>query len=74
MAETVKSILHQRLKIPLENISSDLAINDVWQWDSLAHLELMMFLEEHHGVVVSEESIIQCASVEGLCEVLGIDF
>lgn len=73
MAETVGSILQTQLKIPAESLTPDLAINGVWQWDSLAHLELMMYLEERHGVVVTEESIIECASVDGLCKVLGLD-
>lgn len=73
MAETVGSILRNQLKIPAESLTPDLAINGVWQWDSLAHLELMMYLEERHGVVVTEDSIMECASVDGLCRILGLD-
>jgi len=70
---TVREILSERLKIPADQITPDLAINGVWQWDSLAHLELMMYLEEAHGLAIDEDMILDCSSVAGLCEKLGLD-
>ena len=48
---TVSSILHNVLKISKEEISIELSINSVEQWDSVAHLELMLYLEETYSLV-----------------------
>jgi citrate synthase len=73
LTTSISAILSRCLNIPAEQVTSDLALNGVWQWDSLAHLELMMFIEENHGVSINEESIIECSSVEGLSKVLGLE-
>lgn len=70
---TVAALLAERLKITEEEVNEDLAINGVWQWDSLAHLELMMYLEEEFAVTIDEDSILACSSARGLSEFLGLD-
>jgi citrate synthase len=70
--QTITDILHQFLKVELDNISLELTINDVHQWDSLGHLELMMFLEERYSIEINEDTILQCSSVRGLCERLNL--
>ena len=71
---TVSSILHDVLKISKDELSIDLCINGVEQWDSLAHLELMLYLEEVYSLVIDEDSTIECSSAEGLCEKLNLPF
>ena len=71
---SVSSILHDVLKIPKEEISIELSINSVEQWDSVAHLELMLYLEETYSLVIDEESILDCSSAIGLCEKLNLPF
>ncbi len=71
---TVSSILHNVLKISKEEISIELSINSVEQWDSVAHLELMLYLEETYSLVIDEESILDCSSAIGLCEKLNLPF
>ncbi|MBH67683.1 MAG: acyl carrier protein [Rhodospirillaceae bacterium] len=72
MMNTVGAILHDVLKIPKAEISLDLSINSIQEWDSLAHLELMMYLEEAYSLVIDEDSIIECGSAAGLCEKLNL--
>ena len=60
---TVSSILHDVLKIPKEELSIELSINSVEQWDSLAHLELMLYLEEAHSLIINEESILMSMKI-----------
>jgi len=71
---TVSSILHNVLKISKEEISIELSINSVEQWDSVAHLELMLYLEETYSLLIDEESILDCSSAKGLCEKLNLPF
>ena len=71
---SVSSILHNVLKISKEEISIELSINSVEQWDSVAHLELMLYLEETYSLVIDEESILDCSSAVGLCEKLNLPF
>ena len=71
---TVRSLLATHLQVPEDSIQPDLAINGIWQWDSLAHLELMMHLEENYGLTIDETSITECSSAQGLCDRLGLSF
>ena len=71
---TVSTILHDVLKISKEELSLELGINSVEQWDSLAHLELMLYLEEAYSLVIDEDSILECSSAKGLCEKLNLPF
>ena len=71
---TVSSILYDVLKIPKEELSIELSINSVEQWDSVAHLELMLYLEETYSLLIDEESILDCSSAKGLCEKLNLPF
>jgi acyl carrier protein len=69
---SVRSLLAEQLSLPAEAVSPDLAINEAAEWDSLAHLDLMFYLEQTFGIEVNEAAIIQCASVAGLVELLGL--
>ena len=71
---TVSSILHDVLKISEDELSIELCINSVEQWDSLAHLELMLYLEQTHSLVIDEDSILECSSADGLCKILNLPF
>ena len=57
-------------------IINDKDVKDLkaYEWDSLAHLELMLYLEEAHSLVIDEESILDCSSAKGLCEKLNLPF
>ena len=71
---TVRSVLSECLQVSQDDIPSDLEINGIWQWDSLAHLELMMHLEASFGLEIDEAAILECSTVRGLQTRLGLEF
>jgi len=70
MFEKIKAILGEVLQVEPQNILPDLRMNDIAQWDSLTHVNLMLFLEQEYGIEISEDVIIQCTSVPGIVDVV----
>ena len=71
---TVRSLLSECLQVSQDEITIDLEINGIWQWDSLAHLELMMHLEAAFDLEIDEATILDCSTVRGLQVRLGLEF
>lgn len=55
------------MQVPSGDVTVDTTPDDLEQWDSLAHMTLVLRLEEHFGVVFSEEDMMT-----GLLSVRGI--
>ncbi|MEJ2741348.1 MAG: acyl carrier protein [Gammaproteobacteria bacterium] len=39
-------------------------------WDSLAQLDIMMYLEDHYGVEITEESIEKFSSLSAVMDIM----
>ena len=50
----IKQIIAETLKVSLESISDDLALGDIPEWDSLAHVRIIGELEINLGVYKSK--------------------
>ena len=44
-------------EIPLESISDDASSDNIENWDSLRHLNLILALEEEFGVSIPDEEV-----------------
>jgi acyl carrier protein len=55
------------LQVPAEWVRPDLAFGDLPQWDSMGHMEVMMFLEEQFGVEINTETIAELVSIPAIC-------
>ena len=53
-----------------QDITPNLKLKDLPQWDSLNHLNLMLLLEQENGLTISEENIIRCTEVPGIIALL----
>jgi acyl carrier protein len=58
------------LKVPPDRINERTAKEDLAQWDSLAHLNLMMALEQTFDVALDVEDFDQLTSVPRIIEYL----
>ena len=45
------------LQTPVETIRADSGLNHHPKWDSMGHLEIMMALEEHYGVEITDATV-----------------
>ena len=55
MADNVKAIIAEKLRIPLEKVTDDARFIDDFGADSLDTVDLVMALEEQFGVEISDE-------------------
>lgn len=71
MQEKIIALIEEQLKVPAGTIHIDTRIEDVEEWDSLAHVTIIGELEERLGVVVPLEDAIEIYSVRELLEKAG---
>ena len=65
-----RSILAQALNLDLEEVGPDASIETLDAWDSLAHLRLILSLEDHLQVQLDPEVVIAVSSVPDIVAVL----
>ena len=66
MKEKIIKLIEDVLKVPAGTITEDTMIEDVEQWDSLAHVMIIGQLEEELGVSIPLEAI----DLKGMRELL----
>ena len=69
MQEKVIRLIEDILKVPAGTIQPDTRIEDVEEWDSLAHVMILGAMEEQLGIVVPLEEAIEMTKVT---ELLGL--
>jgi acyl carrier protein len=53
----IKEVMSAVFEIPLESISDDSSYDNIENWDSLRHLNLILALEEEFEVSIPEEEV-----------------
>jgi acyl carrier protein len=61
--ETLYQTFATSLKIPRDQVTDDLSYNSVPQWDSVAHMALVVAIEEAFEVMLDTDDIIDMSSV-----------
>jgi acyl carrier protein len=56
--DAIKHVIAATLEVPIESISDDDSPATLSQWDSLAHLNLVMALEQNFGVKFTLDEIL----------------
>lgn len=52
MADKIREIIAEVLGVPVAQITDDLAVGDIPQWDSLRHLHIMKGLEAEYSIEI----------------------
>ena len=63
MAKPLEEVIAGTLRISPTKVTDALAFNAIPEWDSLAHMELMLALEAAYGVSIDEDAMIELTSV-----------
>jgi len=71
LIEQVQATLAEALQVPIEEITPELALGDLPQWDSMGHMEVMMLLEQKFGIEINPDTIAALVSVAAICEHIG---
>ena len=70
--ESVKALIAETLNVSIDQVHDELAIGDIPEWDSLAHMRIITALEADLGVVLDIEQTLEIEDVEDIIEaVLG---
>ena len=68
--QEAKRLLADALRIDVSRIGNETAMRDLPQWDSLAHMELIVLVEEHLKTTLSMDEVLEMTSVAGLAGIL----
>ena len=70
----VKQLIAATLNVSIDQVDDELAVGDIPEWDSLAHMRIISALETELGVVLDIEQTLEIEDVEDIIEaVLGDD-
>jgi acyl carrier protein len=53
----IKQVMSAVFEIPIESINNDASSDNIENWDSLRHLNLILALEEEFGVSIPDEEV-----------------
>jgi acyl carrier protein len=63
VSKLLEDVIAETLRISPSAVTDALAFNGIPQWDSLAHVELMVALESTYGVTVDEDQMVDLMTV-----------
>ncbi len=70
IADRVCSILIEELNLDKEEITPHLTYNSIPEWDSVAHMHVIMSLEEAFEVTLDDTEIAELTSVAKIIEAI----
>jgi acyl carrier protein len=62
MDERIRAIMAEVLRLPADRIGADAAIGTVPNWDSTAHMRMMIALEDAFGIALDESRMVEMTS------------
>lgn len=68
MKDKVIKLIAEVLGVSTEVVKDDLAVGDIPEWDSLAHMRIIASLESELGVVLDIEQTLEIEDVEDIVD------
>ena len=62
MEQRIRAIMAEVLRLPEDRIGADAAIGNVPNWDSTAHMRMMLALEDEFGIGLDETRMVEMTS------------
>jgi len=62
MDEQIRAIMAEVLRLPADGIGADTAMGAVANWDSTAHMRMMIALEDAFGIDLDESRMVEMTS------------
>jgi acyl carrier protein len=63
MEDRIRTIMAEALRLPADRIGADAAIGTVPNWDSTAHMRMMIALEDEFGIELDESRMVEMTSL-----------
>ena len=68
MEERIRALLAIALKMDVQAIGDDASSETLANWDSLAHMNIILALEGEFGIRFSDRQVFEILSYRGICE------
>jgi acyl carrier protein len=68
MDERIRAIMAEVLRLPADRIGADAAMGVVPNWDSTAHMRMMIALEDAFGIHLDESRMVEMTSFARICD------
>jgi acyl carrier protein len=62
MDQRIRAIMAEVLRLPADRIGADTAMGAVPNWDSTAHMRMMIALEDAFGIDLDESRMVEMTS------------
>jgi acyl carrier protein len=66
----LNTLIAGALKIPAAAVTPDTSIDTTPAWDSLAHMDLVVTIEEHYGIQLLPDEMVAMRSVGAIASLL----
>ena len=66
----VRGYVAEQLKVPVERITRETTADDVEGWDSMAHAEIVLGLEDEYGVEFDPAELVSMEDVGALVDAI----
>lgn len=66
----VLELVSEALQIPISQVSEDLSLGDIPQWDSMGHMGIMLLLEERFNLEIDTSILNTLTSIPAICAFL----
>lgn len=63
-------LLAEMLEVETEDLSPDMKLEDIDEWDSFARLSFMSLVDDNFGKLISSADIKKCATIADLLAVM----
>jgi acyl carrier protein len=70
MEDKIRAIMAEALRLPTERIGADAAIGSVPNWDSTAHMRMMIAIEDEFGIDLDETRMVEMTSLAKIRRIL----
>ncbi len=66
MLDELRGVMAELFGVSPDAITLESRLNNPEAWDSVGHLNLMLWFEREKGLAIDEAAIVQCSSVRGI--------
>jgi acyl carrier protein len=70
MDEQIRAIMAEVLRLPADRIGAETAMGAVANWDSTAHMRMMIALEDAFGIDLDETRMVEMTSFARIRDVV----
>lgn len=70
MKNEIRELIAKILNVSTDIVVDDLAVGDIPEWDSLAHMNIIASIEKEFGITIDIEQTLDIEDVEDIIEIV----